>query len=230
MLFSVLWVIVGAVVGSAVLVALRSAIASVFPSDYSKERYSHLPDADAGRKVAELLEYANKHSEIRELRIVAGELNPHCWQEIAPILKTFVERKSIKIRLIVFATVKTLPNQKTDHVMCVLAREAPQFVSIRKVSERPGEHFFIVDDRILRVEDPHTPLQLERSGTIWRNSQFKLQDYKRQFDEAWHALEGVSELPTSEPMTKAEDEARHIALTEFKRQRALAAVTPEKVA
>ncbi len=125
----------------------------------------------------------------RNLLIVSGNLNPEVYtQEFVDFLCTKLEtNKGFTAKILSGPEILTLNNENLLYNLSSM-NSFPDRLFIQFLAKRPVQHFRVIDDIHLFVEDPHGPFEKDRMVSTLENSFFKGWMYKREFERRWEKL------------------------------------------
>lgn len=118
------------------------------------------------------------------IRIVAGELNPEFYCDRATL-------EAVGEKVVIEIIVGPDPNAESMQCLASL----PNDVSVYQLSDWPAPHFAVIDNKHMRLEEPHAPDQ------SWRED-YIIDDFK--YAERW-----------SKTFDELKDQAELKDLTEF---------------
>lgn len=128
----------------------------------------------------------------KEVEVVAGNFNPRVYNEVATAIRDKLQKdQNIEIRILGGPEVFTLYGENDIYNLAKNKTFGTRLL-IDFLKKRPHQHFRVIDNRHVYVEDPHGPGVKGRKAAFQENGFFKAWQYKREFERKWVECERIS--------------------------------------
>lgn len=202
-MLEMLFVLVAALVGLSSVLAVVIAIVRERPTS---EPFRYEVRRSAVRALVDTLGRPE-----RSLDVVAGELFPFAWPELAEALVEGLEgNRRLEVRILGGPTISPVPCPGGSHATYEQWKEKAEGFNgrfqMRFAKDRQEQHFSVIDGSVLMLEDPHASGE-PRTGRIYRGTYFAARRFHRRFEQVWRTVETVSE-PKIQPCNCPDDSPR----------------------